>query len=126
MLPFHMFRARQPFVTTPPLCEASAHSASLRYPFSDSCNSNPSTVNPLSPFAATLTDTPQSAENRTTLSPAFATLTHFVTTNPFVCPSYKKTPGVGHARLSRLPLFVHASHWPTHKRPATLFLSWSY
>jgi hypothetical protein len=57
----------------------------------------------LSPFSATLlprvrakgTGSSQLIENTATLSPAFATLTGFVTANPFVCHSYKKTPGVG-------------------------------
>jgi hypothetical protein len=58
-----------------------------------------STVNchPLTPFPATLTSQLQLAENKTTLSPAVATLTSRVKHNPFVCHSYKKHPGWGYA-----------------------------
>jgi len=60
----------------------------------------------LSPFAATLTDSPQLIENPATLSPAFATLTSRVNPNPFVCHSYKKHPGWGYPRrASRLFVF---------------------
>ena len=48
---------------------------------------------PLSPFLATLTDTTQFHENKTTLSLVFATLTRLVTHCPFVCHSYEKHPG---------------------------------
>lgn len=60
-------------------------------------NSQRSTLNRLSltSFPATLTNTAQLVENSTALSPAFATLTSFAPPNPFVCHSYKKTPGVG-------------------------------
>jgi hypothetical protein len=44
---------------------------------------------------ATLTGNPQLLENKTTLSPAVATLTHCVKHNSFVCHSYKKHRGVG-------------------------------
>ena len=57
--------------------------------------SNLSTTPCLSPFPTTLTGPSQTAENATTLSPAFVTLTDRVNHNPFVCHSYKKTPGVG-------------------------------
>src|SRR5580658_9477371 len=103
MLPFPMFRARQPIPAPQPLRETSADSASAftparsgRYLPPDSFNFDPSIVNhSLTPFPATLTDTPQSHENKTTLSPAFATLTRFVNPNPFVCHSYKKHRGWG-------------------------------
>jgi hypothetical protein len=49
----------------------------------------------LSPFFATLTDSAQLHENKTALTPVVATLTRLVHPNPFVCHSYKKTPGVG-------------------------------
>ena len=60
-----------------------------------------STVNlfQATPFPATLASLPQTAENATTLSPAFATLTNHVNHKPFVCHSYKKTPGVGYPPL---------------------------
>jgi len=48
-----------------------------------------------SPFFATLTNPLQLAENTSTLSPAFATLTRHVNHNPFVCHSYRKHPGWG-------------------------------
>jgi len=67
-----------------------------------------------SPFPATLTSRPQIVENKTTLSPAVATLTDCVKHKSFVCHSCRKTPGVGYprrascgpaivGRLSRLP-----------------------
>jgi len=49
----------------------------------------------LTPFPATLTSPSQIAENTTTLSPAFATLTSRVKHKPFVCHSYRKHPGGG-------------------------------
>jgi hypothetical protein len=51
-----------------------------------------------SPFPATVTGSSQLIENPATLSPAFATLTSHVNPNPFVCHSYRKTPGVGYPR----------------------------
>jgi hypothetical protein len=48
---------------------------------------------PASPLFATLTKRPQLAENKSTLSLLFATLTGFATPNPFVCHSYTKSPG---------------------------------
>jgi hypothetical protein len=47
-------------------------------------------ISPLSPFPATLTSRPQLHENKTTLSPVFATLTRRVKHKFFVCHSYKK------------------------------------
>src|SRR5208282_3691864 len=47
-------------------------------------------ASPASPFPATLTSYLQLAENKTTLSPAVATLTGRVKHKPFVCHSYKK------------------------------------
>src|SRR5580658_7014280 len=128
MLPFHMFtllalscegslegfRARQHVPAPQPLCETSVHSAPLRYLFSGSLNSKVSTINlsSLSSFAATLTDTPQSTENKTTLSPAFVTLTHFVNPNPLVCHSYKKHPGWGTHPRAFSPIFRTADAIP--------------
>jgi hypothetical protein len=63
----------------------------------------------LTPFLATLTDNTQLAENPATLSPAFATLTHFAQSKSIVCNSYTKSPGVGgtpgnaHLRLAPTP-----------------------
>jgi hypothetical protein len=64
----------------------------------------------LTPFLATLTDSPQLAENSPTLSPFPATLTQHVNHNPFVCHSYRKHPGVGGYPLSAkfLPHFSPA------------------
>jgi hypothetical protein len=42
-----------------------------------------------------LTSPLQLTENTATSSPAFATLTHHVNRNPFLCHSYRKHPGVG-------------------------------
>jgi hypothetical protein len=53
-----------------------------------------------SPLSATLTDTPQLHESKTTLSLAFATLTRLVKPNSFVCHSYKKHRGVGYPWLA--------------------------
>jgi hypothetical protein len=47
----------------------------------------------VTPFRATLASPLQPIENPATLSRVVATLTHFVTPNPCVCHSYKKTPG---------------------------------
>jgi hypothetical protein len=52
----------------------------------------------LSPFLATLTDTPQVAENPATLSLAFDTLTHYVTRKSFIRHSYTKLRGWVHHR----------------------------
>jgi hypothetical protein len=54
----------------------------------------------VSPFVAALTRQSQLIANPATLSPAFATLTSFVNSNPFVCHSYKKHPGVGTATIT--------------------------
>jgi len=74
-------------------------------------NSKLSTFNAfsLSPFPATLTSRLQIAENKTTLSPAVATLTDCVMHKSFVCHSYVKHGGWAYPRpaiagwLSRLP-----------------------
>jgi hypothetical protein len=58
----------------------------------------------LSPFLAARlpraiakgTRAPQRTDNPTTLSPAFAALTHFASSKSFVCHSYTKSPGVRH------------------------------
>jgi hypothetical protein len=52
-------------------------------------------TSPVNPFLATLVDTTQLHENKTTLSLVFSTLTRLVTHNSFVCRSYEKHPGVG-------------------------------
>jgi len=69
-----------------------------------------STVNlfPLTPFPATHTSPLQIAENTTTLSPAFATLTNRVKHKSFVCHSCKKHPGVGYRPVSVLSRFFPA------------------
>ena len=54
----------------------------------------------LTPFPATLTSPLQIAENPTTLSSAFATLTNRVKHKSFVCHSYKKHPGWGAAMFN--------------------------
>jgi len=109
-----MFRARQLILALQPLCEASGRFASAftlarpaRYLPPDPFNLRLSTVNLpfLSPFRATLTDTPQFAENTATLSPAFATLARPVTPNPFVCHSYEKHPGWGMHPRAFSPIF---------------------
>jgi hypothetical protein len=93
-------------VTTPPASNELRGNA--RHVF----NLGLSTVNPrpLSPFLATLTSRLQNVENKTTLSPAVATLTGYITHKSFVCHSCRKTPGWGYprwpaiaGRLRRLP-----------------------
>ena len=66
-----------------------------------------STTSPATPFFATLTASPQHAENSATLSPFPATLTRPVTLNSFVCHSYKKHPGWGapSSSMKRILLF---------------------
>src|SRR5579863_1795922 len=54
-----------------------------------------SLVTLVTPFPVTLTDHPQLNENKTTLSPSFATLTGSVKHKSFVCHSCKKTLGGG-------------------------------
>jgi hypothetical protein len=76
-----------------------------------------STVSPPSatPFLATLASHRQLAENKTTLSPAVATLTDRVKHKSFACHSYKKQPGWGSVsptrcasiQARRFPLFSH-------------------
>jgi len=56
-----------------------------------------------SPLAAILTDTSQLHENKTTLSPASATLTRTVKHKSFVCHSYKKHRGVGYPSIADPP-----------------------
>ena len=81
----------------------SAFSSSDVCPFnfklSTACPERSRRVNfrPLTPFPATLTSHLQLSENKTTLSPAVATLTSRVKPNPFACHSYKKHPGWGYA-----------------------------
>jgi hypothetical protein len=50
---------------------------------------------------ASLTQSTQLDQNKTTLSPAVSTLTRHVKLNPFVCHSYRKHPGVGYAHRTR-------------------------
>jgi len=79
-----------------------------------------------SPFPATLASPLQIVENKTTLSPAVATLTDCVMHKSFVCHSCRKTPGVGYPwwagqcwRLSRLPqgtrITDHGSRTTDHR-----------
>ena len=72
----------------------------------------------VTPFLATLTNRPQLNESKTTLSLAFATLTSHVSHNPFVCHSYKKTPGgyIPHTKFLSCPSF------PAHTRSPGLVL----
>jgi hypothetical protein len=65
---------------------------------------------------------PQLVENQYTLSLFLATLTRRVRHNPFVCHSYRKSPGWGaplskQARFSRLRVLVHRS--PSSSAPRT-------
>jgi hypothetical protein len=57
-------------------------------------NALPIASAPVTPLFATLIYHSQLTENKTTLSPAFATLTRFVMAKSFACHSYEKTPGV--------------------------------
>ena len=59
------------------------------------------TASSTSPLFVILAKPPQLHENKTTLSPAFATLTRLVNYNSFVCHSCKKHPGVGYPRCSQ-------------------------
>jgi|SRR5580704_15389623 hypothetical protein len=75
------------------------------------------------PLSVTLTDTPQLHENKTTLSPAFATLTHRVKPKSFVCHSYRKHRGVGYPSLAdpasfRSRCFTPANGLPSRFLPA--------
>jgi hypothetical protein len=84
----------------------------------------------VTPFRPTLASLLERVENTATLSRVFATLTHFVTHNPCVCHSYKKTPGVAYTAhhspgappesLSecggRSPLFLQATGTPRAER----------
>lgn len=56
----------------------------------------------VSPLFATLTKSKQPHENKTALSPAFATLTRCGKHNSFVCHSYRKHSGVGYPRPANL------------------------
>jgi len=71
----------------------------FNFKLSSACPERSRRVNfpPLTPFPATLTSHLQLAENKTTLSPAVATLTSRVKPNPFVCHSCRKHPGWGYA-----------------------------
>ena len=57
---------------------------------------------PLTPFPATLTSHLQLAENKTTLSPAVATLTSRVKPKSFACHSYKKPRGWGYLLQAKI------------------------
>ena len=61
---------------------------------------------PVTPLLATLTTIVQMPENRTILSPVFATLTRHVTPNSFICHSYRKHPGGGVFLFSANPLLT--------------------
>ena len=80
---------------------------------------NPITVSPL---FATLADSSQLAENKTTLSLVFATLTRCVKPKSFACHSYKKTPGVGVPRqlLLIFPTFNLQTFQPANLQPANV------
>jgi|HubBroStandDraft_2_1064218.scaffolds.fasta_scaffold33520_2 hypothetical protein len=84
----------------------------------------------LSPFPGALTSSLQLIERTTALSPAFAPLTNPFTPNPFVCHSYKKTPGGGYTSLlprHRSQLLALSSPPRAHAQtPATPFSSWRY
>jgi hypothetical protein len=79
---------------------------------------------PPSPFPATYTSHPQIAENKTTLSPAAATLTSRVKHKSFVCHSYKKHRGWGTpppiASQDCHPDVTHPSFGPCPKGSAFL------
>jgi hypothetical protein len=65
------------------------------------------------PRRATLASHLQLAENKTTLSPAVATLTSRVKHNPFVCHSYKKHPGWGLHLSSQMFFASGCCSWPS-------------
>jgi hypothetical protein len=56
-----------------------------------------------SPLFAALKKPPQFTENTTTLTLLFAALTQSASSNPFICHSYKKSPGYGVPRGVRQP-----------------------
>jgi len=106
--PRRLLRPRSPLSCHPERSEGSAFRLSPLHAFSfnafsssDVCPFNfklsPVNFPPLTPFTATLTSHLQLFENKTTLSPAVATLTSRVKPNPFVCHSCKKHPGWGSA-----------------------------
>jgi hypothetical protein len=116
MVTFRVIRGPQPALPPPLLSSASAPSlATTRSP-------QPA---PLTPFFATLTASPQLAENSPTLSPAFATLTRPVTPKSCVCHSYRKSPGVGTSDVLQRPLSASSFHFssslPSNSFPFTLF-----
>jgi len=86
----------------------SAFSSSDVCPFnfklSSACPEHSRRVNfpPLTPFPATLTSHLQLAENKTTLSPAVATLTSRVKPKSFACHSYKKPWGRGYLLQAKI------------------------
>jgi hypothetical protein len=69
---------------------------------------------PVTPFPATLTSHLHLAANKTSLSPAVATLTGRVKLKSFVCHSYKKHPGVGGAVVCGEPIVSSPEPW-THR-----------
>jgi hypothetical protein len=71
----------------------------FNFKLSSACPERSRRVNfpPLTPFPATLTSHLQLAENKTTLSPAVATLTSRVKPKSFACHSYRKHLGWGYA-----------------------------
>ena len=84
----------------------SSLSSPFNFKLSTACPERSRRVNfpPLTPFPATLTRHLQLAENKTTLSPAVATLKSRVNPNPFVCRSYKKPWGWGLHPSSQKPI----------------------
>jgi hypothetical protein len=74
---------------------------------------------PATPLSATLTDTLQLHENKTILSPAFATLTRFVKHKSFVCHSYKKHRGVGYPSIGDPASFSSHRFRYAQRRPFT-------
>lgn len=87
----------------------------FEFPFSHFVRATSST----SPLFANLAKPPQLHENKTTLSPAVATLTRLVNHNPFVCHSSRKHPGVEYTRRSQAylsrPSFSLEIFLPTHR-----------
>ena len=69
-----------------------------------------------SPFPAALTSRLQIIENKTTLSPAVATLADCVMHKSFVCHSCKKTPGGGVSAVGQ-PLLAGSLGFPTGRGP---------
>src|SRR4249920_1600482 len=69
----------------------------------------PLQASPVTPLFASLTAIVQIPENKTTLSPVFATLTRHVTPSSFICHSFKKHRGWGYPFSIRAPLRTHSN-----------------